>query len=307
MYLLSQVLAQHAGLIAVLGTGQLVSIRELTANHEALERRFGTSITFHESCSEYAKHFPNRFRAVENPEDFFTAWVPVWADDVSGARSKQYQKYLDNSCNKNILGLGAIKFCRQSSRPGRPRNVEGIRGCVLAQLRLATYGIASRVEELQASMGTKNKIAQHWIDILIQTAREAQAASPGRSVDDLSNELLVWLGNKTDQPDNHPLHVPYTLVEILHKILLRSAKYTRYDLHHNWTAARQDTFMVRLLGTNLDELRVPPIRTTYIMQYRNGLQLMSEPKARTKISRFGHFVNSATDSLISRSVLVGLH
>ncbi|KAJ7922551.1 hypothetical protein B0H13DRAFT_1865733 [Mycena leptocephala] len=36
------------------------------------------------------------------------------------------------------------------------------------------------------------------------------------------------------------------------------------------------------------------------------LQLMSEPKARTKISSFGHFLNSATDLLISHSILLGL-
>ncbi|KAJ7848917.1 hypothetical protein B0H13DRAFT_1906518 [Mycena leptocephala] len=335
---------KHAGLIAVLGNCRVVernpgnckvqvihpgiirvSIQELTANHVALERRFGTSITFH------------GFRIVLR--------VPVWADDVSGVTSKRYHKHLNSyTANANLPGqllqqeyfvrfvctsphAGALMqlkvvvnqvefrlnvpdgpadnpqqaeeashighqgnyFCRRYHvggtneqkecpdgyhsfyAPGRPRNMEGIRGCVLAQLRLATYGIASRVEELQASTGTKDKIAQHWIDILIQTAREAQAASPGRSVDDLPNELLVWLGNKTDQPYNHPLDVPYTLVEILHTILLGNAKYTWYDLHHNWTAAQQDTFTVRLQGTNLDGLRVPPIRTAYMMQYRNGL------------------------------------
>jgi hypothetical protein len=61
------------------------------------------------------------------------------------------------------------------------------------------------------------------------------------------------------------------LVEILHTILLGNAKYTWYDLHHNWTAAQQDVFTVRLQGTNLDGLRVPPIRAAYMMQYRNGL------------------------------------
>ncbi|KAJ7915268.1 hypothetical protein B0H13DRAFT_1456452, partial [Mycena leptocephala] len=44
-----------------------------------------------------------------------------------------------------------------------------------------------------------------------------------------------------------------------------------YDLHHNWTAAQQDTFTVRLQGTNLDGLRVPLIRAAYMMQYLNGL------------------------------------
>jgi hypothetical protein len=62
-----------------------------------------------------------------------------------------------------------------------------------------------------------------------------------------------------------------TLVEILHTILLGHAKYTWYELHHNWTAVQQDIFTIRLQGTNLDGLRVPPIRAAYMMQYRNGL------------------------------------
>ncbi|KAJ6597452.1 hypothetical protein B0H10DRAFT_2441666 [Mycena sp. CBHHK59/15] len=62
-----------------------------------------------------------------------------------------------------------------------------------------------------------------------------------------------------------------TLFEILHTILLGDAKYTWYDLHHNWTPVQQDIFTIRLQSTNLDGLRVPPIRAAYMMQYRNGL------------------------------------
>ncbi|KAJ6616003.1 hypothetical protein B0H10DRAFT_1800267, partial [Mycena sp. CBHHK59/15] len=47
--------------------------------------------------------------------------------------------------------------------------------------------------------------------------------------------------------------------------------YVWYELHHNWTPARQELFTVRLQSTNLDGLRVPPIRAAYMMQYRNSL------------------------------------
>jgi hypothetical protein len=53
--------------------------------------------------------------------------------------------------------------------------------------------------------------------------------------------------------------------------LLGNAKYTWYELHHNWTAVQQNIFTIRLQSTNLDGLRVPPIRAAYMMQYRNGL------------------------------------
>ncbi|KAJ7901475.1 hypothetical protein B0H13DRAFT_2336056 [Mycena leptocephala] len=117
---------------------------------------------------------------------------------------------------------------------GRPRNVEDIRRC--------------------------DKIAQHWIDILIEKSREMQVSTPGRSVDEISNELLVWLAEETDEPYNPLLDLPFfdpsqdTLVEILHTILLGHAKYTWYELHHNWTAVQQDLFTIRLQGTNLDGL-----------------------------------------------------
>ncbi|KAJ7863721.1 hypothetical protein B0H13DRAFT_2237080 [Mycena leptocephala] len=334
-----------------------IPLDDLSFNQEALERRLGHSIVFHEQYKEYAQRIPNRFRSIDNGEDLFTVWVPVWADDVSGARSKQYQKHLNvYTANANLPGqllqqeyfvrfvstsphAGALEqlkvvvdqvksthlkpfrlnvpdgpadnpqqaeeashighqgnyFCRRCLvggtneekecpdgyhsfyQAGRPRNVEDIRSCVLSQLSLATYGVASHVDALQTSTGTKDKIAQHWIDILIEKSREMQASTPGRSVDEISNELLVWLAKETDQPYNPLLDLPFfdpsqdTLVEILHTILLGHAKYTWYELHHNWTAVQQDIFTIRLQGTNLDGLRVPPIRAAYMMQYRNGL------------------------------------
>jgi hypothetical protein len=179
---------------------------------------------------------------------------------------------------------------------GKPRNVDDIRTCVLEQLRRASYGVASHVEELQTATGTKDKIAPYWIVILIQKARSMQTENPGRSLDVISNELLVWLSTQTDQPYNPLLDLPCrsfmlvsppvlisslpstvfdpsqdTLVEILHTILLRDAKYTWYELHHNWTEVQQNIFTVRLQSTNLDGLSVPPIRAAYMMQYRNGL------------------------------------
>ncbi|KAF8198373.1 hypothetical protein K438DRAFT_1759739 [Mycena galopus ATCC 62051] len=51
------------------------------------------------------QNIPNRFRAIDNGEDLFTVWVPVWADDVSGACSKQYQKHLNvYTANANLPG-----------------------------------------------------------------------------------------------------------------------------------------------------------------------------------------------------------
>ena len=50
-------------------------------------------------------NIPNRFRQIDNGDDLFTVWTPVCADDVSGARSKQYQKHMNvYSANANLPG-----------------------------------------------------------------------------------------------------------------------------------------------------------------------------------------------------------
>ncbi|KAJ6601678.1 hypothetical protein B0H10DRAFT_1958311 [Mycena sp. CBHHK59/15] len=327
---------QNFEVLAVAPDITRIPLDDLCLNQEALERQL-------ERYKEYAQRIPNRFRSIDNGEDLFTVWVPVWADNVSGARSKQYQKHLNvYTANANLPGqllqqeyfvvVDKVKsthlkpmrtynaetqrpcgfrlnvpdgpadnpqqaeeashighqgnyFCRRCLvggtneekecpdgyhsfyQAGRPRNVEDIRSCVLSQLSLATYGVASHVDALQTSTGTKDKIAQHWIDILILKSREMQASTPGRSVDEISNELLVWLAKETDQPYNPLLDLPFfdpsqdTLVEILHTILLGHAKYTCAAGYLHYSAAR-------------DEPRrapSPPIRAAYMMQYRNGL------------------------------------
>ncbi|KAJ7215182.1 hypothetical protein C8J57DRAFT_1600480 [Mycena rebaudengoi] len=338
-----------------------IALDQFSFNHQDLIERQGGPII---AWNEFLK-IP-----IDDGEDFFTVWMPVWADDVSGARSKWYQKYINvYMANANLPGqllqqeffvrfvstsphAGALEqlkvvvdqvqsthtepvrtynavtahpcsfrlnipdapadnpqqaeeashighqgnyFCRRCHvggtnaerecpdgyhsfyEPGKPRNVLEIRHCVLEQLQLATLGVASHVEALQTQTGTKDKIAQHWIGILIQKSREMQAAQPSRLHIDISNELLTWLRNETTQPYNPLLDLPYfdpsqdTLVEILHTILLGDAKYTWYELHHNWAPLQQNIFTIQLQGTDLDGLCVPPIRAAYMMQYCNGL------------------------------------
>jgi hypothetical protein len=60
-------------------------------------------------------------------------------------------------------------------------------------------------------------------------------------------------------------------VEILHTILLGIVKYIWHNLHTSWQPTDQDLFVIRLESTDIDGLSVPPIRSAYMMQYRNGL------------------------------------
>ena len=62
-----------------------------------------------------------------------------------------------------------------------------------------------------------------------------------------------------------------TPVEILHTILLGIVKCVWHNLHTSWEDPQQNLFVIRLQSTDIDGLTAPPIRASYIMQYRNGL------------------------------------
>ena len=47
-------------------------------------------------------------------------------------------------------------------------------------------------KKLQTATGAKDKIAQHWIDILLVKARKMKAENPGNSIDEIAKELREW-------------------------------------------------------------------------------------------------------------------
>ncbi|SJL16241.1 uncharacterized protein ARMOST_19761 [Armillaria ostoyae] len=331
---------------------------------------FNTHISWIAESWSYTEQIPNVNHQIDKGEDLFIIWTLFWADNVSGARSKQYQKHINvYMMNANLPGqllqqeyfvqfvstsqnagaleqlrvvtnqvsathvepmqtYNAVTWCpcgfrlcipdlpadnpqqaKEASHighqgnckchecivggengfrvmldsyyefyeAGKPCNVEEIKACVLEQIRLATFGVESKVEALQMKTGTKDKIAQHWIALLIPCAHQLQAASPQRLHNEISVELLDWLGSQTSQPCNPLLDVEFldpsqdTLAEILHTILLGIEKYAWHDLHSSWTLAQQEIFSKCLQVTNTDGLKIPPIRAEYMLQYHNGL------------------------------------
>lgn len=53
-------------------------------------------------------------------------------------------------------------------------------------------GVQKDVSDLQTATGTKDKIAQYWIDILISKARQMKSDNPGRSAESIAQELRTW-------------------------------------------------------------------------------------------------------------------
>ncbi|KAL6301292.1 hypothetical protein BKA93DRAFT_819090 [Sparassis latifolia] len=309
------------------------------------------SIVFEEPFKQYASNMPNPLRKLADDEDLVTIFIPLWADDVSGARSKQYQKHVNvYMVNSNLpgrllqqeyfvkfvstsphasapeqfeaimpliqethkkpircfnaatnrhtrvrlivpdlpadnpqqaeeashIGMNANCKCRRC-KPGELRNATQTKEAILEQLRLAAFGVAQKVADHQTASGVKDKIAQHWIEQLIQKAREIKASEPGRSSESIADQLAEWLKTETAQPFNILLTISTldptqdTPVELLHTILLGLVKYYWHSLHTSWTEANQDLFTLRLQATDIQGLNIPPIRASYIIQYRNGL------------------------------------
>jgi hypothetical protein len=77
-------------------------------------------------------------------------------------------------------------------QPGPPRCADVTRAQVNEQIRLAMRGYMAPIETLQTATGTKDKIAQYWIEILVEKAQQLSGANPGRSRDDIAEELVNW-------------------------------------------------------------------------------------------------------------------
>lgn len=62
-------------------------------------------VIFAVDAHQYASAMPNKLRELAEGEDLVTVFIPLWADDVSGARSKQYQKHVNvYMANQNLPG-----------------------------------------------------------------------------------------------------------------------------------------------------------------------------------------------------------
>ncbi|KAK7033799.1 hypothetical protein R3P38DRAFT_2772786 [Favolaschia claudopus] len=161
---------------------------------------------------------------------------------------------------------------------GVARTAKEIRANLKTQLEHATRGDSKSVENLQRSTGTKDKTTQYWIDQLVSKAKAIKAEHPRRTVDEIATELSAWLeaqpGNKMNPLLDLTCLDPSqdTPVELLHTILLGVIKYIWHHLHtHQWSDADRHLLAIRLQSTDITGLTIPPIRASYMMQYKNNL------------------------------------
>ncbi|KAL4261149.1 hypothetical protein AB1N83_008369 [Pleurotus pulmonarius] len=375
-YIFKGDLCADCRLVSILPNGEWLLSKEVERvrssqfvfNYFDVVARAGTELQWH--GGSVIPTMPNPLRSLADGDELYVVMIPLWADDVSGNQSKQYNKHINiYAANSNIPGqllqqeyfvhfvstsphatspeqfsavIDHIKSthtepiqcynahthnpCRVVLRlPGLPadnpqqseeashmggnanckcrrckaggthketetnegyhalfstsihRSAAEVREQLNKQISTAMYGVEKPILDMQTATGTKDKIAQYWIDILLLKSREMKASSPGRSSEDIASELQVWLDEQPGDKINPLLNVAGldptqdTPVEILHTILLGIIKYVWYNLHTSWTDTQRNLFVIRLQSTNLDGMHVPPIQATYLMQYRNNL------------------------------------
>ncbi|PBK88931.1 hypothetical protein ARMGADRAFT_1047274 [Armillaria gallica] len=89
-------------------------------------------------------------------------------------------------------------------------------------------GVMGDVSNMQTTMGTKDKVTQHWIEILLKKTKDIRKKKPDHSLDSVIDELCTWLKDQSDDKLNPLLDISGldpsqdTPVELLHTIFLGS-------------------------------------------------------------------------------------
>ncbi|KAF8501217.1 hypothetical protein JB92DRAFT_2741767, partial [Gautieria morchelliformis] len=148
------------------------------------------------------------------------------------------------------------------------------------QLLKATEGKLAPVSAIQTASGVKDRVVQGWIVKVLSKVKAIKADHPSWSHAQVQQAAKEWLDEQPGQRWSPLLSFPGILsldphcdtpVEILHTVLLGLIKYVWHNLHTSWKDPERELFVIRLQGTNIDGLTIPPIRAAYMSQYCNAL------------------------------------
>ncbi|CDO77297.1 hypothetical protein BN946_scf184753.g47, partial [Trametes cinnabarina] len=166
---------------------------------------------------------------------------------------------------------------------GTQRTVDTTICHIREQLRTACLGVQDAVDSLQTKTGVKDKIAQHWINILVPMARERQQLrlydaqhKDARLRDmhlrqderrvvhkdikkEIQSELFTWL---ISQPEHTYAMLPP---------LSRVDKYAWHKTNTEWDKKNEELFSVRLRASSIDGLTLTSVLGDYITRYPNSL------------------------------------
>ncbi|THU85182.1 hypothetical protein K435DRAFT_926248 [Dendrothele bispora CBS 962.96] len=176
------------------------------------------------------------------------------------------------------MGGNANHPCRKCNVGGPSQHIQTDEGYhSLYLMKSAMKDVQKSVTEMQTAMGTKDKITEYWIEILLTKAKEEKKRDRTKSVQQIAVELEKWLDEQPGEKMSPLLNIAGldptkdTPVEILHTILLGIVKYVWLMFHTSLTEADCNLFVIHLQLTDLDGLNILPLCAAYMMQYRSNL------------------------------------
>ncbi|KAJ7080438.1 hypothetical protein B0H15DRAFT_787211 [Mycena belliarum] len=162
--------------------------------------------------------------------------------------------------------------------PGIQRSASEIRESLQEQLRLATLGDSNAIKAKQTNSGTKDKVTQYWIEQILARVALIRDEEPQCSPNEVAARVQVWLDEQPGDKMNPLLAIAGldpsqdTPVELLHTILLGVIKYIWHMMNtQRWSDSDRYLLAIRLQSTDISGLTVPPLRASYMIQYRNNL------------------------------------
>ncbi|KAF7377204.1 hypothetical protein MSAN_00140100 [Mycena sanguinolenta] len=185
------------------------------------------------TASGHLDRMPNPKRQIAGGDPLYVTLVDFFGDDVSGNRSKSWNKHLNGymtnrtlprkllqqefhvhfvstsphasmaeqfqefktSSKTRILILFGFKMNRAKPHvsPGDPRTKENTLTELKKQVELACGGVAKRVQELQTQTGVKDAYTQYWIDQIVARAAEMRRENADASESTVKSELIKWM------------------------------------------------------------------------------------------------------------------
>ncbi|KAH9917046.1 hypothetical protein B0H21DRAFT_850669 [Amylocystis lapponica] len=146
------------------------------------------------------------------------------------------------------------------------------------QLYAAGLGIQDTIEEMQTLTGVKDKMAQYWIDIAIHLSNPAtkderlkDSKLTGEDRKRVKNEIKeniqrechAWL---VKQPPDR-----YSALPEDSRTFLERATYVWHKTTSEWDAKKDEVYAIRLRTSSVDGLLLSPVRSDYILRYKNAL------------------------------------
>ncbi|KAF5352908.1 hypothetical protein D9758_007948 [Tetrapyrgos nigripes] len=253
----------------------------------------------------------------ELKQDIFFQLLPHFlpADNPQQSETASHIGVNGNSiCRRDYIGGSEVEKEKEAGyealyHPGIPRTSHQTIRSIREQVWEACGGNHESVKELQTSTGVKDKIAQFWIEQLLEHFKEVKerritnwetrdAVLNDRDVKgdarkaeiikiraEIQKQLWDWVVGQQSVSDHDSECFHYNILlktpgvdphqdtpgEMLHTYLLGNDKYVWHNTSRDWNKDNELTFAIRLQSSCLHGLSIPPPRASYMVQYKNSL------------------------------------